>query len=92
MATLGGAELMNVESLIGSVVPGKKADLVVFRCDDYDTVPVVNPIGTVAFHASPKNIDTVIVDGTLSSVMVSFLLDQAAKVDMEKTELLFLLI
>lgn len=65
MATLGGAEVMHVESLIGSIVPGKKADLVIFRCDDIDTVPVVNPIGTVIFHASPKNIDTVIVDGKI---------------------------
>jgi cytosine/adenosine deaminase-related metal-dependent hydrolase len=65
MATLGGAKVMNLESLIGSIVPGKKADLVIIRCDDIDTVPVVNPIGTVVFHASPKNIDTVIVDGNI---------------------------
>ncbi|KAJ6118294.1 hypothetical protein N7471_013761 [Penicillium samsonianum] len=107
MATLGGAEVMNMESLIGSIVPGKKADLVIFRCDDIDTVPVVNPIGTVVFHVSPKNIDTVIVDGnivkrdgqlvgvdwqSLHDQIISRsqrLMDQAAKVDMEKTESLF---
>ncbi|CAI7600032.1 unnamed protein product [Penicillium crustosum] len=65
MATLGGAEVMNMGSLVGSIVPGKKADLVIFRCDDIDTVPVVDPIATVVFHASPKNIDTVIVDGKI---------------------------
>ncbi|KAJ5154993.1 uncharacterized protein N7500_010432 [Penicillium coprophilum] len=65
MATLGGAEVVGMDSLIGSVVPGKKADLVMFRCDDIDTVPVVDPIATVVFHASPKNIDTVIVDGRI---------------------------
>ncbi|KAE8374386.1 hypothetical protein BDV26DRAFT_270109 [Aspergillus bertholletiae] len=65
MATLGGAEVMQMESLIGSITPGKKADLVIFRCDDIDTVPVTDPIGTVVFHASPKNIDTVIVDGKI---------------------------
>ncbi|KAJ5815933.1 hypothetical protein N7447_008166 [Penicillium robsamsonii] len=65
MATLGGAEVMDMDSLIGSIVPGKKADLVMFRCDDIDTVPVVDPIATVVFHASPKNIDTVIVDGKI---------------------------
>ena len=37
----------------------------IFRCDDIDTVPVVDPIATVVFHASPKNIDTVIVDGKI---------------------------
>lgn len=65
MATLGGAEVMQMESLIGSIVPGKKADLVIFRCDDIDTVPVVDPVGTVVFHAAPGNIDTVIVDGKI---------------------------
>ncbi|OGM46176.1 putative guanine deaminase [Aspergillus bombycis] len=65
MATLGGAEVMQMESLIGSIVPGKKADLVIFRCDDIDTVPVMDPIGTVVFHASSKNIDTVIVNGRI---------------------------
>ncbi|KAF9884560.1 hypothetical protein FE257_001505 [Aspergillus nanangensis] len=65
MATLGGAKVMQLESLIGSIVPGKKADLVIFRCNDIDTVPVVDAIGTVVFHASPKNIDTVIVDGRI---------------------------
>ncbi|KAJ5950266.1 uncharacterized protein N7479_008679 [Penicillium vulpinum] len=65
MATLGGAEVMNTESLTGSIVPGKKADLVIFRCDDIDTVPVVDPVATVVFHASPKNIDTVIIDGKI---------------------------
>ncbi|KAL4925296.1 uncharacterized protein BDV17DRAFT_272303 [Aspergillus undulatus] len=65
MATLGGAQAMQLDSLIGSIAPGKKADLVLFRCDDIDTVPVVDPIATVVFHASPKHIDTVIVDGNI---------------------------
>jgi cytosine/adenosine deaminase-related metal-dependent hydrolase len=65
MATLGGAEVMGMGSLIGSIALGKKADLVIFRCDDIDTVPVVDPIATVVFHASPKNIDTVIVAGKI---------------------------
>ncbi|KAJ0418771.1 hypothetical protein BJY00DRAFT_175939 [Aspergillus carlsbadensis] len=65
LATIGGAEVMQMESAVGSITPGKKADLVIFRCDDIDTVPVVDPIGTVVFHASPKNIDTVIVNGKI---------------------------
>lgn len=65
MATLGGAEVMQMESLIGSIVPGKKADLVIFRCDDINTVLVVGPVGTVVFHATPDNIDTVIIDGKI---------------------------
>ncbi|KAL4994060.1 hypothetical protein BDV10DRAFT_199082 [Aspergillus recurvatus] len=65
MATLGGAEAMQLDSLIGSIAPGKKADVILFRCNDIETVPVVDPIGTVVFHASPKQVDTVLVDGKI---------------------------
>ncbi|KAL3485340.1 hypothetical protein BJX62DRAFT_229600 [Aspergillus germanicus] len=65
LATIGGAEVMQMESVIGSITAGKKADLVIFRCDDIDTVPVVDPAGTVVFHVSPKNIDSVIVNGKI---------------------------
>ncbi|KAJ5360183.1 hypothetical protein N7517_009374 [Penicillium concentricum] len=63
MGTLGGAEVMGLEHLVGSVVVGKRADLVVFRYDDISTVPVYDPTAKVVFHASSSNIDTVIVNG-----------------------------
>ncbi|KAI9038645.1 Metallo-dependent hydrolase [Aspergillus affinis] len=65
MGTMGGAEVMHLENLVGSITPGKKVDLVLFRCDDIDTVPVMDPVGTVVFHTSPGNIDTAIVDGRI---------------------------
>ncbi|KAL4936316.1 hypothetical protein BDV06DRAFT_233533 [Aspergillus oleicola] len=65
MATLGGAEAMQLESLIGSIDAGKKADLVLWRCDDIETVPILDPVATVVFHSSPKSIDTVLVDGKI---------------------------
>ena len=34
-----------------------------FRCDDIGTTPVVDPVGTVVFHASVKQIDTVLING-----------------------------
>lgn len=66
MATMGGAEVMQLDYLVGSLTPGKKADLVIFRCDDISTVPIINPVGTVVFNTSPKNIDTVIVNGKIA--------------------------
>ncbi|KAL4948681.1 hypothetical protein BDW69DRAFT_203400 [Aspergillus filifer] len=65
MATLGGAEAMQLDSLIGSVEAGKKADLVLWRCDDIETLPILDPVATVVFHSSPKSIDTVLVDGKI---------------------------
>ncbi|CAG9987037.1 unnamed protein product [Clonostachys byssicola] len=63
MSTMGGAEVMGLGHLAGSVTVGKKADLNIFRCDDIGTVPVIDPAGTVVFHSSTSNIDTVIIDG-----------------------------
>lgn len=63
MGTLGGAEVLRVDHLVGSIAVGKKADLVIFRCDDISTVPVHDPTATVVFHTSSANIDTVIVNG-----------------------------
>ncbi|KAL4961073.1 uncharacterized protein BDV14DRAFT_211286 [Aspergillus stella-maris] len=65
MATLGGAEAMQLDSLIGSIEAGKKADLVLWRCDDIETVPILDPVATIVFHSSPKTIDTVLVDGKI---------------------------
>ncbi|KAI0010978.1 hypothetical protein F4779DRAFT_575444, partial [Xylariaceae sp. FL0662B] len=63
MGTLGGAEAMRLENFIGSITVGKKADLILVRCDDIETTPLTNPVGAVVFHSSVKHIDTVIIDG-----------------------------
>ncbi|KAJ5249282.1 hypothetical protein N7468_000733 [Penicillium chermesinum] len=65
MGTLGGAEVLRVDHLVGSIAVGKKADLVIFRCDDISTLPVHDPTATVIFHTSSANIDTVIVNGRI---------------------------
>ncbi|EED12323.1 conserved hypothetical protein [Talaromyces stipitatus ATCC 10500] len=60
-----GAEVLRLDHLVGSIIVGKKADLVIFRFDDVSTVPVHDPTATVVFHASSANIDTVIVNGRI---------------------------
>ncbi|KAM0084217.1 hypothetical protein ACKRZS_003570 [Fusarium odoratissimum] len=65
MGTLGGAEVMRMEDLIGSITVGKKADLILVRCDDIENTPVGDPVGSVVFHSSVKDIDTVIIDGKI---------------------------
>ncbi|KAF5610103.1 5-methylthioadenosine s-adenosylhomocysteine deaminase [Fusarium subglutinans] len=65
MGTLGGAEVMRMEDLIGSITVGMKADLVLIRCDDIENTPVGDPVGSVVFHSSVKDIDTVNIDGEI---------------------------
>ena len=62
MATIGGAEVMRLQDVTGSITKGKKADLVLFRCNEINLFPSFDPVRTVVFHMSHSNIDTVIVD------------------------------
>jgi cytosine/adenosine deaminase-related metal-dependent hydrolase len=63
MATLGGAKTIGLEHLIGSITPGKRADIIITRCDDMNVVPVIHPIGTLIYNANNGNIETVLVNG-----------------------------
>jgi cytosine/adenosine deaminase-related metal-dependent hydrolase len=66
MATIGGAEVMRLQDLTGSITPGKKADVVLFRCNDINSFPILEPVGNVVFHMSHSNVHTVIVNGTVA--------------------------
>lgn len=63
MATLGGAKVMGLDHMIGSITPGKRADLLILKCDDMNVVPMIHPIGTLMFNAHIGNIDTVMING-----------------------------
>lgn len=63
MATLGGAQAVGMDKLIGSVEVGKRADLVVIRTDAPHWTPMVDPVSNLVFAASPADVDTVLIDG-----------------------------
>ncbi|CDP86681.1 MULTISPECIES: amidohydrolase family protein [Mycolicibacterium] len=62
-ATVAGAAACGLDDKIGTLTPGKQADLVLVRADDVNTFPVCDPIGTVVTSADTSNVDTVIVRG-----------------------------
>jgi cytosine/adenosine deaminase-related metal-dependent hydrolase len=62
-ATVGGARAMLMEDSIGTLSPGKKADIVMLRADDINLTPVYDPVASIVEIAGPGNVDTVIVDG-----------------------------
>ncbi|MFK0286577.1 amidohydrolase family protein [Streptomyces sp. NPDC090499] len=62
-ATLGGARALGLDGIIGSITPGKRADLVMLRTDAPAKIPVNNPAGHIVFHAGRGDVDTVLVDG-----------------------------
>ncbi len=63
MATIEGAKALGMEDEIGSLTPGKRADIVMVRTDDFMTAPSHSPIQTVVFQADASHVDHVMVDG-----------------------------
>ena len=63
MATLDGAKALGLADRIGSLRPGKQADLVLLRADDPNLLATHDMIGAVVTSAHPGNVDTVLVAG-----------------------------
>ena len=65
-ATLGGAQALGMDSFIGSITPGKKADLVLIKNDQSPVMfPLLHPYGHVVFQAGRGDVHTVMVDGNV---------------------------
>ncbi len=65
-ATMGGARALGLDSLVGSLEVGKRADLVLIKNDHSPAMsPVLNPYGHVVFQASRGDVHTVLVDGAV---------------------------
>jgi 5-methylthioadenosine/S-adenosylhomocysteine deaminase len=63
-ATLGGAQALGMDSFIGSITPGKKADLVLIKDDQSPVMfPLLHPYGHVVFQAGRGDVHTVMIDG-----------------------------
>jgi 5-methylthioadenosine/S-adenosylhomocysteine deaminase len=62
-ATVDAASVLSMEKIIGSITPGKKADLIMFKKDEINFSPTHNPIASILFHSGPRDIDSVIVNG-----------------------------
>lgn len=63
MATIDGARTLGLEDRIGSIAPGKQADLVLLRTDDVSMAPVIDPVMAVVHHASRAVVECVLVAG-----------------------------
>ena len=51
MATLGGASVLGLESEIGSLEPGKLADMISIRLDNLSSQPVYDVISQIVYSA-----------------------------------------
>ena len=65
MATIVGAEAFGMGRELGSIEPGKKADLVLFDTQRPEWQTLWNPINNLVYNADGRSIHTVIVDGRI---------------------------
>jgi cytosine/adenosine deaminase-related metal-dependent hydrolase len=63
-ATRGGARALGLDSVVGSLEPGKKADVVLIKNDASPVMfPLLHPYGHVVFQAGRGDVHTVVVNG-----------------------------
>jgi 5-methylthioadenosine/S-adenosylhomocysteine deaminase len=65
MATIGGARGANLEDKIGSLTPGKEADIVMLRTDRINVSPICNVPGAIVTLMDTSNVDTVFIGGNV---------------------------
>jgi 5-methylthioadenosine/S-adenosylhomocysteine deaminase len=65
MATLGGAKALGLDDRIGSLVPGKRADMAAIRLDDLALAPLYDPISQLVYAAGREHVSHVWVNGKL---------------------------
>ena len=62
-ATVNGARTLGLESQIGTLTPGKQADIIMVRTDGVAVFPVSNVVGTIVQAVERSDVDTVMVAG-----------------------------
>ncbi|KIW68213.1 hypothetical protein PV04_04173 [Phialophora macrospora] len=63
MATMGGARAVGLKDVVGSISPGKRADVLITRCNSTRLAPVLDPVAALVLYANASDIDTVFIDG-----------------------------
>ncbi|MGY4236693.1 cytosine/adenosine deaminase-related metal-dependent hydrolase [Bradyrhizobium sp. USDA 4449] len=71
--------MLGRESEIGSLTPGKRADLVIINADDLNLFPVHDPVASVVMQTSLANIDAVMIGGSWKKRNGKLLLDGLAQ-------------
>jgi 5-methylthioadenosine/S-adenosylhomocysteine deaminase len=65
MATIQGARDSHLDHRIGTLTPGKDADIIMLRTDTINVMPVNNATGAVVTLMDTSNVDTVFIAGKL---------------------------
>src|SRR5262249_40579492 len=61
--TTGAAKIAGLEDRVGSITPGKQADIVLLRTDALNMTPMRDLVGCAVMQAATANVDTVLLAG-----------------------------
>jgi 5-methylthioadenosine/S-adenosylhomocysteine deaminase len=62
-ATIEGARACGLDQKVGTLTPGKQADIILLRADRINVLPINDPIGAVVLGMDTSNVDTVLIAG-----------------------------
>jgi 5-methylthioadenosine/S-adenosylhomocysteine deaminase len=65
MATLGGAQALGLDATIGTIAPGKAADLCAVSLDDIGLTPCYDPVSHLVYAAGREHVSDVWIAGTI---------------------------
>ena len=86
MATRNGARTLGLDDEVGSIVPGRRADLILVDCDRPHLQPGPDPYSTLVYAAGPADVrmtmvqgDMLVADGAHTSADARELVDTARR-------------
>jgi 5-methylthioadenosine/S-adenosylhomocysteine deaminase len=65
LATMGSAKALGMDGSIGSITPGKKADVTIIDRHRAHLAPLRNPLQNTVYYANGGDVRTVIIDGRI---------------------------
>jgi 5-methylthioadenosine/S-adenosylhomocysteine deaminase len=81
MATKNGAEILGIGDKVGSIKPGKKADLVVANLERAHLTPIYDIYSHITYCMRPDDIETVMVNGKI-------VVDKGTLTTLDETEII----
>ena len=65
MATLNAARALGIDEKVGSIEPGKEADIIAIKTDDYWQTPIFNPFSHLVYSSNRLSVSDVWVRGRM---------------------------
>ena len=65
MATIGGAKVIGLEDRVGTIEPGKKADIIIIDTNTPHMTPMYNPYSQLVYSAAGGDVRDVIINGRI---------------------------